>query len=227
MSIIDLIKEITPRSFKDIIKREVRRHYSSNLEALERSIPKYEVSEKHITNLKVLPNRRKLIELLPQKGVVAELGVAEGDFSREILEHSTPRKLHLIDTWDSSRYSKSMRSEVERKFVKEIGQGNVAVHIGSSVEVGSTLPDYYFDWIYIDTDHSYETTKQELELYRRKVKVGGIIAGHDFTKGNWSGMIRYGVIEAVYEFCVKSDWEIIYLTMELNSNPSYALKVIA
>jgi hypothetical protein len=69
-------------------------------------------------------------------------------------------------------------------------------------------------------------TIAELNLYSKKIKQGGIIAGHDYIIGNWTDMIRYGVIEAVYEFCVNNEWEIIYITMELNENPSFAIRKI-
>ena len=42
----------------------------------------------------------------------------------------------------------------------------------------------YFDWIYIDGNHTYEYVKQDLEGYRPKVKPGGYMAGDDYgTKG--------------------------------------------
>src|SRR5690242_21742886 len=104
---------------------------------------------------------------------------------------------------------------VENKFENEIRDKVVEINLGLSTDVGETFKDHYFDWVYIDTSHSYAVTKAELELYSKKVKLGnGIIAGHDFAIGNWVRGIRYGVIEAVYEFCVKNNWELIYLTME-------------
>ena len=54
----------------------------------------------------------------------------------------------------------------------------------------------------------------------------GIIAGHDYILGNWDGLVRYGVIESVYEFCVRYNWEIIFLTTELNNSPSFAIRRI-
>ena len=56
------------------------------------------------------------------------------------------------------------------------------------------------------------------------MKKGGIIAGHDYIIGNWNDGHRYGVIEAVREFCLKYHWEMIYLTHELDDHPSFAIR---
>jgi hypothetical protein len=72
----------------------------------------------------------------------------------------------------------------------------------------------------------YETTRRELELLRAKMKPGGIIAGHDYAMGNWNGGVRYGVMEAVREFCLTYDWEMIFITHEIHDHPSFAIRAI-
>lgn len=47
-------------------------------------------------------------------------------------------------------------------------------------EVYSQFPDGYFDFIYIDGDHSYKGAKGDLINFFPKVRVGGVIAGHDY-----------------------------------------------
>ncbi len=190
------------------------------------SIPKVDVSTDLIENTKVLSNRFELLKLLPKNGVGAELGVNRGEFSQEILNLNNPKKLHLVDVWGSKRYNQEIRKEVETKFYKQIEDGLVEVNLGFSTIVVDQFDEEYFDWIYIDTDHSYKTTKRELELYHSKMKRGGIIAGHDYTICNWDGVVRYGVIEAVHEFCLKNDWEILYITMEMTVKPSFAIRKI-
>ena len=74
--------------------------------------------------------------------------------------------------------------------------------------------------------HSYDTTREELARYASKVKRDGIIAGHDYTTGNWNLLNRYGVIEAVHEFCVKYGWKLAYLTVESTENQSFSIKRI-
>jgi predicted O-methyltransferase YrrM len=110
------------------------------------------------------------------------------------------------------------------KFKDSISTGNVEIVIGYSTDVVSSFQDDYFDWIYIDTDHSYSNTISELSLYGPKMKKDGIICGHDFIQGNFTGLLKYGVIEAVREFCLKENWEILYLTFDFNDNPSYAIR---
>jgi len=187
-------------------------------------IPKFEINSRNIQNTKLLVDRSELLNMLPKNGTVAEIGVDEGDFSELILKITNPHKLHLIDFWGSKRYNQEKREKVEKKFKEEIVNSVVEINLGLSTQVAGIFPDCYFDWIYIDTDHSYKTTITELELYKNKVKENGIIAGHDFILGNWNDVVRYGVIEAVYEFCTKYNWEILYITAELNNNPSFAIR---
>lgn len=189
-------------------------------------IPKYQIQAETIKNTKLLLNRELLLENLPKNGVVAELGVDKGDFSELILMTCNPQKLYLIDFWGTKRYNQDKRRAVEEKFQNEIQTGILEICLGMSTEVGKKFQDNYFDWIYIDTDHSYQTTINELEVWSSKIKEGGIISGHDFIIGNWDGLVRYGVIEAVHEFCSKYNWEILYLTMELDIHPSFAIRKI-
>jgi len=180
----------------------------------------------HLNSCKNLPDRDTLINLLPKNAVVAEIGVNRGEFSSKILAQCKPTKLHLVDMWSTDRYHVGIRKEVERKFGQEIEKGKIEINLGMSTEVIPTFPDSYFDWVYLDTDHLYENTKRELDLLVPKMKAGGIIAGHDYIQGNWDGVVRYGVIEAVRECCLKHDFALIYLTHELDIHPSFAIRKI-
>ncbi|HQV39124.1 MAG TPA: class I SAM-dependent methyltransferase [Flavobacteriales bacterium] len=189
------------------------------------AIPRVELSEKHLRNLRVVPDREAFLQQLPKHGTVAEVGVASGDFSAMILRLNDPVVLHLVDFWGSDRYAPG-RAKVEGRFREEIAAGKVVIDLGLSTDALPKFPDATFDWVYIDTDHGYPITAAELEIARTKVKPGGIIAGHDYVTGNWDGGIRYGVVEAVHEFCVKHDWELILLTHETDRHLSFAIRRI-
>jgi hypothetical protein len=178
-------------------------------------MPNVILEEKHVENTRTLLNREHLLERLQKDGICAEVGVAAGDFSEMILQINRPRKFHLVDAWHTERYGNRLENIVKEKFAKEIESRQVILNKGLSTEVLPQFEDNYFDWVYIDTAHDYHTTAQELAICCKKVKEEGMIAGHDFSMGNWIEGYKYGVIEAVYEFCAKYDWEILYLTSEL------------
>jgi Methyltransferase domain len=207
------------------------RPYFRELESKEREdcvngLPKVRLAEKHMRNCELLLNRAKLLAKLPRWAITAELGVDHGDFSEEILKLSQPQTLHLVDLWNTDRYHDGLFEGTKAKFAEAISAGRVRIHRQNSLEAAANFDDGYFDWIYIDTDHSYETTIQELRRYASKLKPEGIIAGHDYTMGNWVSGYRYGVIEALHEFCVEQNWEFKYLTIDPFESQSFAIRRI-
>jgi hypothetical protein len=77
-----------------------------------------------------------------------------------------------------------------------------------SLLAATLFPDNFFDFIYIDSKHTYDQVSQELELYWPKLKSGGIFSGHDYMDG-WTDpqgtYHSWGVIQAVDEFVEKKD----------------------
>lgn len=213
---------------KSRIYNRVFRQVRKDRKARFAHVPAFELSNVHLANAKLLADRAELLRQLPAGGVVAELGVANGSFSEQILSINAPGKLYLVDVWSnrSERYGDAQYAAVLERLCGPLENGTVEIRRGLSTDVVDSFPDEYFDWIYIDTDHSYETTLQELRRYAAKIKKGGIIAGDDFialSKGSWG---RFGVVEAVHQFCVEQGWEFIYLTMELRANPNFAIRKI-
>ena len=159
------------------------------------------------------------------KWEMAEIGVAFGDFSESILKICSPQKLYFIDLWEGERFGGGLEC-VKKKFESEIDKGIVEIHKGYSVQKLEEFSDNSLDWIYIDTVHDYMTTKMELELSLKKVKIGGYICGHDYAKYNVHSRNYYGVYDAVNEFAVKEGLEFIYLTMEADGLQSFGLRKI-
>jgi hypothetical protein len=192
---------------------------------LKNNMPGVVLEEVHTRNCNVLPTRMHLLDRLPKGGVVAEVGVAFGDFTKQILLRNNPSKLHLVDAWEADGYQDVLEKILER-YSKEIATGAIEINRGLSRERLSEFSDEYLDWIYIDTDHSYLTTRDELLIASKKVKPGGYIAGHDFTSGNPVKAVPYGVIQACNEFCVNEGWGYEFLTLEPSGHSSFALKKI-
>lgn len=205
---------------------EYRKRAEESRRTVLSNMPKVKLNKIHIQNCNLLLDREELLDNLPKDSIVAEIGVNKGEFSQKILDQCEPKKLHLIDAWHSERYHEGLALLVEKKFTQQISSDLVEINRGLSTDVVDSLPSDYLDWIYIDTVHDYDTTKVELEKYSKKLRDGGIIAGHDYSMGNWVKGYKYGVIEAVHEFCVNNHWELIFLTVDFTENQSFAIRKI-
>lgn len=180
-------------------------------------------------------SREALLEHLPKNAVVAEIGVAEGEFSCRILAMAQPKELHLIDPWafqnrsdyiaDHNNVAQAEQNErfhaIQQKFFREIAQGKVVLHRGFSQEVAANFKPATFDWIYVDGMHTFEAVRDDLALYLSKMKKGGLILGHDYAEHLNSQQMSFGVVPAVDEFVRNSGWEFTLLTLE--PYPTYLL----
>jgi hypothetical protein len=140
----------------------------------------------------------------------AEIGVWKGDYSRIILKYTHPKELHLIDPWlfdpslperwwggkiaKGQDFMEDMYNSVKSEFGSK---DNVYFHRKTSVEALSGFDDAYFDWIYIDGDHTYEGVLQDLTLSWQKIKSGGCILGDDYYLG---AEVGFPIKRAVEDF---------------------------
>ena len=162
------------------------------------------------------PQRLVLLSLLPKQAKCAEIGVWKGEFSRLILANTKPEKLHLIDPWQfcaeyPGRYyggavAKS-QGDMDKIFAAvraEFAANDcVEIHREPSVACLAKFDDGYFDWVYVDGNHSFEYVVADLESAYLKVRDGGYIAGDEFGWRDRSGAAEgqtSGVSEAVRDF---------------------------
>lgn len=147
---------------------------------------------------------------------IAELGVFTGLFSRELLT-CKPEILWLVDIWEGPMSSGvndnendviriADMSKVYIDIVDEFCYPNVNIYRGRSTDFLQAIEDDSLDCVFIDTDHSFEQTRDELNLSFDKVKSGGWITGHDYNMG--------GVRDAVDSFCQLNGLEIEYLSKD-------------
>jgi len=156
-------------------------------------------------------NRVELISKLTANGRVAELGTFKGEFAKDILSRSSPIELHLVDI-DFSRLNPEISSD-----------RRVACHRGFTQDVLTKFDDGYFDWIYVDADHSYEGTLRDAQLSAPKVRSGGFLVFNDFAHLD-PAYGRYGVHRAVSEFAVSMRWPLAFLAFAPNGLYDVALR---
>ena len=70
-----------------------------------------------------------------------------------------------------------------------------------TTEAAFLYPKEYFDFIYLDASHTYESSRRDIQMWWPKLKQGGIFAGDDYIIGNYEPAgYRFGVKDAVDEF---------------------------
>jgi hypothetical protein len=170
--------------------------------------------EKSMTTL--IKYRRDLWQLIKNiPGDAAEIGVAEGNFSAEMLSWPIDiPHVYMVDRWvcnpgqrgDGGFPQQWHDANLIAARAKVAHWGPRAVFLrGDSVEMAMRVPDSSLRLAYFDADHSYEGLKRDLEAWIFKVVAGGYMAFHDYQAP------QYGVKRAVQEFCKAHGYEIFEL----------------
>src|SRR5688572_2773832 len=73
-----------------------------------------------------------------------------------------------------------------------------------SSSILNSFPRNYFDWVYIDGDHSLQGVTRDLEATYNTLKWDGLILLNDYLYFSIVEFIKYGVIEATNDFCIKT-----------------------
>lgn len=172
--------------------------------------------------------RRKLLRYLPAGGHIAEIGVARGQFSRQVRSVCRPSLLVLIDPWmeqdqgqyfrdtnnvrqtqQDGRYNKILRTFASKKPGREC-----RVLRTFSVDASKHFENGTFDWVFIDGNHSFEACLEDLRVWAPKVKNDGLICGHDYAAHASARSSRYGVVEAVSMFLSETSYSLAAVTVE-------------
>ena len=176
---------------------------------------------------RVVPHRVAALTLWPKDAVIAEVGVALGEFSSEILAACLPRRFLAIDRFDLHElpllWGKSTREHFggrthgdyyRDRFARQIADGQVKVIQGDSSAAITELRDASVDVFYVDADHSYEGVRRDLAALAPKVKPEGWVVLNDYIPAEIGGSNEpYGVIQATNEFMVEQGWAMSYFAL--------------
>lgn len=168
-------------------------------------------------------DRTGMLNLFPKNSIGAELGVEAGKFSLEILNVIEPQKLFLIDSWidvmtgEFKNENEVLRQESNYNMLIEKYYSDEKIKIirKNLNDAANDIKDQSLDWIYLDASHNYESVKNDLQVWDKKVKNQGIISGHDWTpypltkKG-----VQFGVNRAVFEFVEENNYQFLGVTNE-------------
>jgi len=136
--------------------------------------------------------------------VGAEIGVYDGSHTWSLLNKLDIKKIYLIDpyipyfgAWPKRENSRVWLLRAERRartIANEKYPGKCEfIYENSNVAV-KRFKDESLDFVYIDADHRYEFVKEDIRIWHEKVKIGGVMGGHDY------GPHQPGVPQAVDEW---------------------------
>ncbi len=171
------------------------------------------------------------LEYMPHNGVVIEVGVQRGGFAIHMLHATQPQHLYLVDCWEQqdpqvyddpeANVSNNEQEEYYRETCRRFApyKNQVTILRQYSKAAAEQFEDGFFDWVYIDSNHSYEAAKEDIALWWPKVKSGGFLSGHDYK-------IRpsFGVVQAVNEFLRDQGLCLKYLSTEDHGYNSWAIE---
>ncbi len=141
-----------------------------------------------------IPNmgRDNLAELFAELGfsLGAEIGVHLGEYSEILLKTNPNLYLYSIDPWKASAYEPGVHgidSEQEKfdgyyeEAKKKLAPYRCEIMRKESMLAAKYFPDESLDFVYIDGNHEFVNVAEDLHTWKKKVRIGGIISGHDYA----------------------------------------------
>lgn len=231
----NLIKKIEKAGYK----LEVRKMHPSGgfIFASKESIESHKGDIKELLDSNRAVNKRELASLVNElypEGKGVEIGVLRGEYSKIILERWHRGELYLVDTWrhldeyiDMNGRDDQYHYDCLIQTCKNIKPWEKRAHIVrmDSVKSADMFPDEYFDFIYIDADHSYEGVVRDIKAWWPKIKKGGLFCGDDYIPDDGDIWLtvdqkepvyagKFGVRKAVNEFIAENNLSLYETTEE-------------
>jgi Methyltransferase domain len=186
-----------------------------------------ELTERHLREAKLYSSRKHLLADLKflRGGVIAEVGVAYGDFSEFILKTLEPKIFVAFDLFQMHNMpvawgvptSVTLKGMTHVDFYKNrfASRGDqVVIEVGNSNDTVPCYQDKLFDMIYIDAAHDYEGVKRDAQAAAVKIKEDGVLIFNDYIMYDHLLQAPYGVVRAVNELITAEDWSVIGFALQ-------------
>jgi len=128
----------------------------------------------------------------------AEVGVKRGINAFSMLKYMDIKKLYLVDPYEAyveytEDVTDSILGEAERQAKERLSRfSEKTIWIKKySNDALDDVPNE-LDFVYVDGNHAYKYVKEDINNYYKKLKVSGVLAGHDVEGED--------IIKAVREF---------------------------
>lgn len=151
--------------------------------------------------LSIVEELRKVLE---PGSTMVEVGSLAGESALGWAACGLFSEVYCVDPWDVSSYSELNRGTLvgwdRSKWIEAENTFDQLCKVfpllkkrkGRSVDVAAEMAEQgmRFDFIYIDAFHSYEATVDDIKSWFPLLRKGGIIGGHDYHRGKFSGIVQ-------------------------------------
>jgi hypothetical protein len=126
--------------------------------------------------------RVELPEFFVQMGykIGAEIGIYKGGFTKMFCEAGL--KMYAIDPWAPYYGDKNQGrlNLIYEEACNTLAPYDCVIVKKSSMEAQRDFRRGSLDFVYIDSDHRFKETAEDLVEWEKKVRPGGVVAGHDY-----------------------------------------------
>jgi hypothetical protein len=173
--------------------------------------------------LRVRRRRRFFPRMFTRLGYTcgAEIGVESGEFAEILCRAGL--KLYAIDPWlcygyyETTHAHQGRMDERYERTLKRLAPFDCEVMREFSHEAAEKFEDGSLDFVHIDGNHDEENAYRDIEVWTPKVRVGGIISGHDYF--NSRNHARCRVKDAVDRWVGEQGIGPWFLIMARNGRP--------
>jgi predicted O-methyltransferase YrrM len=133
----------------------------------------------------------------------AEIGVLQGRFSIQLCLANPNLHLLCIDPYVqyedyTDETGNAMSDFYYHACLENLKNHNCEIIREFSLEAVKKIPNNSLDFVFIDGNHAFDHVVNDLTQWSKKVKIGGIISGHDYRV--WPREANIHVKEAVDAF---------------------------
>lgn len=164
--------------------------FLEKMDTLEYIFKKYNLDPKMRSPIHLLDvGRDGLALLFAELGFTsgAEIGVLFGRYSKILCEANPKLKLYCIDPWLAYEEYRNLgtqkiNDELYEKTKASLAPFNCDVIRKKSLDVVKDFPDNSLDFVYLDGNHEFASEANDIYEWSKKVRLGGIISGHDYRQ---------------------------------------------
>lgn len=141
-----------------------------------------------------------VVDRSPNPAHFVEVGVWKGRSAAymavEIINSNKRIKFDCVDTWEGSKEHSDDKDVLNGTLyecfienMKPVESYYNPIRM-TSIAASKMYEDESLDFVFIDASHDYQNVKNDILSWYPKVKIGGILAGHDYDWGTVRGAVH-------------------------------------